>query len=204
MSQGTFTGDGLRGPDYGIVRGIPEVHTLGEFTGGVINFFLGFAGLIAVICIIAGGFYIITDAGSGNGIDTGRKIITGSIIGLVVIFMSYTFVDTLSNIDVGERGVPQDRQLSETIIFYYNPKSDITRGITGTQHIRSTILNRNSGPVQLDDGGDRASVEFYHDTVVFTCFDLISSRMVTLTSPGQKEGVRCTLNSVEVWFENNL
>jgi hypothetical protein len=78
---------------------------LGEATGGesslraiivkVINYFLGFLGLIAVIMIIYGGFTYMTAAGKQEAVDSAKKTILYAIVGIVIILLSFAIVNTI-------------------------------------------------------------------------------------------------------------
>ncbi len=78
---------------------------LGEATGGesslraiivkVINYFLGFLGLIAVIMIIYGGFTYVTAAGKQEAVDSAKKTILYAIVGIVIILLSFAIVNTI-------------------------------------------------------------------------------------------------------------
>lgn len=61
----------------------------------ILNFFLGFLGLLAVIMIIYGGILYVSAAGNQESIDKGKKIIMYAIIGLVVILLSFAIVNTV-------------------------------------------------------------------------------------------------------------
>lgn len=70
----------------------------GDFRSGaisVINYILSFLGLITVAFIIYAGFLMVTAGGEGDGIDKGKKIITGAAIGIVIILMSYLIVNVI-------------------------------------------------------------------------------------------------------------
>lgn len=56
---------------------------------GIINVFLGFLGVIALVGIIAGGFLMMTSGGNAEKSETGRKAATAGVIGLIIIFISY-------------------------------------------------------------------------------------------------------------------
>src|SRR3989339_90079 len=60
-----------------------------------INFFLGFLGFIATAMIIYGGFLYVTAAGNQEKTDQGKKIITYSIIGILIILISFAIVNTV-------------------------------------------------------------------------------------------------------------
>ena len=62
-----------------------------------INIALGIVGLIAVIFLIYGGFRYITSAGNEEVAEGAKKTIQNSIIGLVVIILSYTIITVIIN-----------------------------------------------------------------------------------------------------------
>lgn len=55
----------------------------------VVQVFLGFLGLIAVIIILIGGFTWMTAGGNEEKVKTGQKWIINGVIGLVIILASY-------------------------------------------------------------------------------------------------------------------
>lgn len=61
----------------------------------IINYFLGFLGILILALIIYGGFLYVTAGVSEGGADTGKKIITYAVIGVIIILLSYVFVNTL-------------------------------------------------------------------------------------------------------------
>ena len=61
----------------------------------IVNFFLGFLGLLAVIMIIYGGMLYVSAAGKQESIDKGKKIIMYAVIGIVVILLSFAIVNTV-------------------------------------------------------------------------------------------------------------
>mgnify|MGYP007060687272 CR=1 FL=1 len=84
---------------------------LGEATGGesslraiivkVINYFLGFLGLVAVIMIIYGGFTYVTAAGKQEAVDSAKKTILYAIVGIVIILLSFAIVNTVVGVAGG-------------------------------------------------------------------------------------------------------
>jgi len=54
--------------------------------------FLLLLAIIAVIYAIYGGFLILTDGGSDERNQKGRKVIINAILGIVVIFLAWTIV----------------------------------------------------------------------------------------------------------------
>ncbi len=61
----------------------------------IVNFFLTFLGLIAVVMIIYGGFLYVTAAGNQEKIESAKKIIMYAVIGIVVILLSFAIVNTV-------------------------------------------------------------------------------------------------------------
>ena len=58
----------------------------------VVNYFLGFLGLISVIMIIYGGVQYVISAGQDEAIGNAKKIIMYSLIGLIIILLSFVLV----------------------------------------------------------------------------------------------------------------
>lgn len=61
----------------------------------IVNFALGFLGLIAVIIVIYGGVLYVTAAGNEEKTQTGKKAITYAVIGLLIVLGSFAFVNTI-------------------------------------------------------------------------------------------------------------
>ncbi len=66
-----------------------------KITTNTMNWALGLLGLVAVIIIIFGGFTWMTAAGNEEKISKAKKILTYSVIGLVIIIFSLTLVNTI-------------------------------------------------------------------------------------------------------------
>lgn len=65
-----------------------------EFITTVLNFVLGFLGLLAVGFMIGGGIMVVT-AGGEDGIEKGKSWIKNAVIGLIIIAVSYALVNTI-------------------------------------------------------------------------------------------------------------
>jgi hypothetical protein len=65
-----------------------------------INYFLQFVGVVAFLSFVYGGGLMITAFGSDDQIEKGKKILTGSIIGIVLILTSYVLVELFINAEV--------------------------------------------------------------------------------------------------------
>lgn len=61
----------------------------------IVNFFLGFLGLLAVIMVIYGGFLYISSAGNDEKVGQAKKILLYAVLGIVVIVVSFALVNTL-------------------------------------------------------------------------------------------------------------
>ena len=68
---------------------------LKEFVIKVVNFALGFLGLIAVLIVIYGGVLYVTAAGEDEKVGKGKKAIGYAAIGLLIVMGSYAFVNTI-------------------------------------------------------------------------------------------------------------
>lgn len=67
----------------------------------IINFFLGFLGILAVIMVIYGGVTYVTAAGADEAIGNAKKIILYSLIGIVIILLSFAIVNTILGAGTG-------------------------------------------------------------------------------------------------------
>lgn len=66
--------------------------TLGQNITTLINYFLGFLGLIAVAFLIYAGVLMVTAGGDDDQVTKARKIITYAVVGIVIILLSWTIV----------------------------------------------------------------------------------------------------------------
>ena len=71
----------------------------------IVNFFLTFLGLIAVVMIIYGGFLYVSAAGNNEKIEQAKKIIMYSVVGILIILLSFAIVNTILGAATG--GVAQ-------------------------------------------------------------------------------------------------
>lgn len=66
-----------------------------EYILRIVNFGLGFLGLIAVLVIIYGGVLYVTSAGESDNTDKGKSAIKYAAIGLLIVLGSFAFVNTI-------------------------------------------------------------------------------------------------------------
>jgi len=71
---------------------------LEDIIQGLVNFIFGLALLICPIFVIWGGFEMATAAGSEEKFKNGKKKIIYSLVGLLIIALSTTFVEVVKNI----------------------------------------------------------------------------------------------------------
>jgi len=70
----------------------------------IVNFILSFLGFIAVVMIIYGGFLYVSAAGNNEKIESAKKIIMYSIIGIIIILLSFAIVNTVLTAGTGATG----------------------------------------------------------------------------------------------------
>ncbi len=72
--------------------GVTTIDCLPVIVGNVISWLLVFAGIVALIIIIISGFKFVTSGGEAKQAEGARKTLTYSIIGLIVILLSFAIV----------------------------------------------------------------------------------------------------------------
>ena len=83
---------------------LPNDSSFTGFVIRIINIALAVAGLLAVLFLIIGGFRYITSAGNEESAEQAKKIITNSIIGIVIIILSFVIVKVITNAIRGTGG----------------------------------------------------------------------------------------------------
>ncbi len=78
--------------------GLSSASSLSELIGNGIRLFLTFAGAVAVVFVIVGGFMYITSAGNEEQAEKGKKTLINAIIGVVIIIMSYVIINVITNL----------------------------------------------------------------------------------------------------------
>lgn len=61
----------------------------------IINYFLTFLGVIAVIMVIYAGVLYVTSAGNDDSVGKAKKILLYAGMGLLLVFVSYALVNTI-------------------------------------------------------------------------------------------------------------
>jgi hypothetical protein len=78
--------------------------TVPQIIGNVIRALLGITGSIAFIMFIYGGMYMLTSHGNPEMVKKGKEVLIWAIIGLIVIFGSYVFVNFILTGILGKGG----------------------------------------------------------------------------------------------------
>lgn len=82
----------------GAQKGVFEGKTFAEGIGSIVSVALGFVGVMFMVLLIYGGFVWMTARGNEQEAEKAKKIITNSIIGLIIVFSAYAFVWFISEI----------------------------------------------------------------------------------------------------------
>lgn len=105
------------GKSHNLVTGLPKFCSAGQAIAWVIERLLYFSGAVAVVTIMLGGFWYLTAAGNDEQAEKGRKTLTTSIIGLIVVIMAATIVRIVANTlteDIGSGGVGSNTTQNQT------------------------------------------------------------------------------------------
>lgn len=70
--------------------------TLSQIATSVLNFLLSIVGVLAIIMLVVGAIMYLTAAGDEDRIDTGKKIVTYSIIGIAVALSALVIVSQIA------------------------------------------------------------------------------------------------------------
>lgn len=67
----------------------------------IVNYFLGFLGLFAVLLVIYGGVLYIGSAGNEDTAGKGKKVITYAVIGIIIILLSFVLINAVFDAGLG-------------------------------------------------------------------------------------------------------
>ncbi|MFA6995329.1 MAG: pilin [Patescibacteria group bacterium] len=73
-----------------------SVPWIGQYIGGIYNYGVGIAGILAAIMLMAGGVLWLISAGDASKITQAKELITGSITGLIILTTSYLLLYTIN------------------------------------------------------------------------------------------------------------
>ncbi|MEK7085490.1 MAG: pilin, partial [Patescibacteria group bacterium] len=95
LSFTEYTGQLAQLSPEGFDTAIVASTDLKQFIIKVVNFALGFLGLIAVVMMIYGGVLYVTSQGEDEATGKGKKIIGYTAVGLLIVLGSFAFVNTV-------------------------------------------------------------------------------------------------------------
>lgn len=74
--------------------------TIGSLVGVIVKNAFVLAGIITFVLLVFGGFGLIMGAGSGDTkqMESGKKTVTGAVIGLLVVVTSYWVIQILERL----------------------------------------------------------------------------------------------------------
>lgn len=67
----------------------------------MVNYFLTFLGVVAVIMIIYGGVTYVTAAGKDEAVGNAKKIIIYALVGIIIVLLSFAAVNTILGAGTG-------------------------------------------------------------------------------------------------------
>lgn len=76
----------------------PGTLSITQIATNVLSFLLGAIGILAIIMLVIGGSMYLTSAGNEDRIDTGKKIVKSSIIGVVISLSAMVLVRQLARL----------------------------------------------------------------------------------------------------------
>lgn len=85
--------------------GLSGSRTLSELIYTAIRILLAFAGAIAVLFIVVGGFWYITSSGNEEQAEKGKITLINALIGVVVVALSYAIVTVIVNLVSSGTGI---------------------------------------------------------------------------------------------------
>ena len=94
LAQGGF-GVGSNIVPGEIVAATGGEESLIDLVRTILNYFLGFLGILCLAIIIYGGFMYVTAGVNEAGAETGKKVLMYAAIGIIVILLSFVIVNTL-------------------------------------------------------------------------------------------------------------
>jgi hypothetical protein len=87
------------GPAFGAGSGSPAgANTLGSLALLVVQILLIVVGTVATVWLIIGGYRYVIAHGNEEQTEAAKKTITGAIIGLVVVLLSFAIVQIISSV----------------------------------------------------------------------------------------------------------
>lgn len=82
--------------------GVPTLQCIPAVFQNIVTAALVFAGIVAVIIVILSGIKFITSSGDPKQVEGAKKTMTFAIIGLIIIFLSFTVIKVIGVITGAE------------------------------------------------------------------------------------------------------
>ena len=98
---GLVSTNGVCLPPSTATGGLAGATSLSGFLVEVIKILLSFAGIVAVVMLVVGGYWYMAAGGNEEMAEKGKNTILNFVIGLVVIVLAYTLVSILSSFLTG-------------------------------------------------------------------------------------------------------
>ncbi len=106
--------------DFGLSNANPGLgdRDLKEIIVSIIQFALGFLGLLAVIYILYGGFVWMTAGGAADKVEKAKKILIRAVIGLVIILSAFALAQFIFNAIGWATGLDTESSRSDQAYYY--------------------------------------------------------------------------------------
>ena len=78
--------------------GLNSSQSLSDLVANVIRILLIFAGVIAIVFVIIGGYQYVVSGGNEETAEKGKKTLINAIIGIVVIVLAYAIINVIVNL----------------------------------------------------------------------------------------------------------
>jgi len=89
----TMAAETLIDPENACIQnGSCSVNDMNNVIIRVSEIILGVVGSLALLAFVAGGFMLMLSAGNKTWVDRGKATIIGAVIGLAIVFLSYTII----------------------------------------------------------------------------------------------------------------
>jgi len=90
--------------------GIAGSTTLSGLLLSIIKLLLTFAGIVAVVMLVLGGYWYMAAGGNEEMSEKGKKTIINFVLGLVVVLLAYTIVTVISDTLTSNTLIPTSQQ----------------------------------------------------------------------------------------------
>lgn len=78
--------------------GLNSSQSLSDLIVRVIDLLLTFAGVVAIVFVVIGGYQYIASGGNEEAAEKGKKTLINAIIGIVVVVLAYAIINVLVNL----------------------------------------------------------------------------------------------------------